>query len=121
LNDPKLSHENAVKRIVKYLITTKDQGIYLQPDDHSFDCWVDADFVGNWDRINADVDPSTAKSRTGYIINYGGCPIAWALKLQTDIALSTTEAECTVLSTNLREVTHLMQLVEEARAKGWDT
>jgi hypothetical protein len=120
-NDPKLSHENAVKRIVKYLITTKDQGIYLQPDDHSFDCWVDADFVGNWDRVNADVDPSTAKSRTGYIINYGGCPISWASKLQTDVALSTTEAEYNALSTSLREVIHLMQLVEEAREKGWDT
>jgi hypothetical protein len=120
-NDPKLSHENAVKRIVKYLITTKDQGIYLQPDKHSFDCWVDADFVGNWDRVNDDIDPSTAKSRTGYIINYGGCPISWASKLQTDVALSTTEAEYNALSTSLREVIHLMQLVEEAKEKGWDT
>lgn len=120
-NDPKMSHENATKRIVKYLVGTKDDGIYIRPNGHSFDCWVDADFVGNWDRVNADVDPSTAKSRTGYIINYGGCPISWASKLQTDVALSTTEAEYTALSTSLREVIHLMQLVKEAHAMGWET
>ena len=120
-NDPKMSHENAVKRIVKYLIATKDDGIYLRPNKHSFDCWVDADFVGNWDRVNADVDPATAKSRTGYVINYGGCPLTWASKLQTDVALSTTEAEYTALSTSLREVIHLMQLVNEAHEMGWTT
>jgi hypothetical protein len=45
-NDPKASHANAVKRIGKYLILSKDQGI-LNPKDHSFDCWVDVDFVGD--------------------------------------------------------------------------
>ena len=92
-SDPKESHANAIKRIVKYLVGTQDRGIILNPRDHSFDCWVDADFVGNWDRVNADVDPSTAKSRTGFVITYAGCPITWASKLQTEIALSTTEAE----------------------------
>jgi hypothetical protein len=120
-NDPKVSHAIAVKRIVKYLIGTRDKGTYLQPDNDSFECWVDADFVGNWDRVNADVDPSTAKSRTGYVINYGGCPITWASKLQTEVALSTTEAEYNALSTSLREVIHLMQLIDEAKSKGWKT
>ena len=120
-SDPKVSHANAIKRIVKYLIGTIDKGIILNPKDHSFDCWVDADFVGNWDRVNADVDPSTAKSRTGYIITYAGCPITWASKLQTDVALSTTEAEYNALSASLREVIHMMQLVEEAKLLGWDT
>ena len=120
-SDPKESHANAIKRIVKYLIGTIDKGIILNPRDHSFDCWVDADFVGNWDRVNADVDPSTAKSRTGYIITYAGCPITWASKLQTEVALSTTEAEYNALSASLREVIHMMQLVEEAKLLGWDT
>lgn len=120
-NDPKASHAAAVKHIVKYLMTTKDQGIYLRPDKQAFDCWVDADFVGNWNRVNADVDPSTAKSRTGYIINYAGCPVTWASKLQTEVALSTTEAEYNALSTSLRDVIHLMQLLDEAKELGWTT
>jgi hypothetical protein len=88
-----VSHANAVKRIRKYLIASKDQGIILNPKDHSFDCWVNANFVGNWDRVNANVDPSTAKSCMGYVIAYGRCPISWASKLQTEVALSTTGAK----------------------------
>jgi hypothetical protein len=120
-SDPKVSHAHAVKRIVKYLIGTKDKGIILNPRDHSFDCWVDADFVGNWDRVYADVDPATAKSRTGFVVTYAGCPITWASKLQTEVALSTTEAEYNALSSSLREVIHMMQLVEEAKDLGWTT
>ena len=37
-------------------------------------------------------------SRTGFVISYAGCPIYWASKLQTEIALSTTEAEYMALS-----------------------
>jgi len=120
-SDPKESHATAVKRIAKYLQGTKDKGLILNPKDHSFDCFVDADFVGNWDRVNADVDPATAKSRTGYIIMYAGCPIAWGSKLQQEVALSTTEAEYNALSTSLRDVIHLMQLVDEAKVMGWET
>ncbi len=120
-SEPKESHAAAVKRIAKYLQGTKDQGIILNPLDHSFDCYVDADFVGNWNRVTADVDPSTAKSRTGYITMYAGCPISWASKLQQEVALSTTEAEYNALSASLREVIHLMQLVDEAKTLGWET
>jgi len=80
---------------------------------------VDADFVGNWDRVNADVDPSTARSRTGFVVMYGGCPLVWASKLQREIALSTTEAEYNALSESLRQVIHLMALATETRRIGW--
>jgi hypothetical protein len=120
--DPKESHATALKRIGRYLAGTKDKGLILNPRDHSFECFVDADFVGNWDRVNADVDPSTAKSRTGYVITYGGCPMVWASKLQREVALSTTEAEYNALSESLREVINLMALVDESRAKlQWTT
>ena len=48
-------------------------------------------------------DPMTAKSRSGWIIQYVGCPITWASKLQTLTALSTTEAEYVALSMAMRE------------------
>jgi Reverse transcriptase (RNA-dependent DNA polymerase) len=120
-SDPKESHANAIKRIGKYLIGTKDKGLILNPKKHSFDCWVDADFVGNWERVNADVDPATAKSRTGFVVTYAGCPLVWASKLQGEVALSTTEAEYNAMSTSLREVIHLMQVVSEAKVLGWKT
>jgi hypothetical protein len=115
--DPKESHAMALKRIGRYLVGTKDKGLILNPRHHSFECYVDADFVGNWDRVNAHEDPSTAKSRTGYVIMYGGCPMVWASKLQREVALSTTEAEYNALSESLREVISLMQLLDESKEK----
>jgi Reverse transcriptase (RNA-dependent DNA polymerase) len=119
--EPKESHATAIKRIGKYLIDNKDKGMILNPRQHSFDCYVDADFVGNWNRVTADVDPGTAKSCTAFIISYAGCPVAWALKLQTEVALSSTEAEYNALSESLRHVRFLMQVVEEAKEVGWET
>jgi hypothetical protein len=116
---PKELHAKAVKRIGKCLLVTKGKGLILNPKDHLFDCWVDADFVGNWSRVNADVDPLTAKSRTGYVITYAACPIVWASKLQTEVALSTTKAEYNALSISLREVIHMMQILKEARQLSW--
>ena len=42
-----------------------------------------------------------------------GCPIHFVSKLQTEIALSTAEAEYIALSQALREVIPLMSLMEE--------
>jgi Reverse transcriptase (RNA-dependent DNA polymerase) len=120
--DPKQSHGAAVKRIAKYLNTTKDKGMILNPKNHSFDCWVDADFVGNWDHVNVDVDPGMAKSRAGYIITYGACPIIWASKMLQEVALSTTEAKYCAISMSLRDVIFLMQLIEETATElSWET
>ena len=52
-------------------------------------------------------------SRTGYIIMYANCPIHFVNKLQTEIALSTAEAEYIALSQALREVIPLMTLLKE--------
>jgi hypothetical protein len=103
------------------LLNTKDKVLILNPKDHSFECYVDADFLGNWNRATADVDPSTAKSRTAFIIRYAGCPVTWASKLQTEVALSSTESEYNALSESLRSVIYMMQLVDEAKGLGWKT
>jgi hypothetical protein len=64
-------------------------------------------------------DPSTAKSRSGWIIFYTGCPIIWASKLQSQVALSTTEAEYIALSMSLRDVLLITFLLEEMRERNF--
>jgi hypothetical protein len=118
-SDPKQSHAQAVKYIGRYLLGTREEGIILNPKDQSLDVWVDADFCGNWDPKYADVDPSTAKSRTGYIIMYGGSPVVWASKMQREVALSSTEAEYNAISESLRPAINLMELMGEAKRIGW--
>ena len=64
----------------------------------------------------AQQDPMTAKSRSGWIIQYVGCPITWASKLQTLTTLLTTEAEYMALSMAMREQLPLIQLLKEVVA-----
>lgn len=116
-NDPKLSHEKAIKRICRYLKSTEDKGLIFKPDlTKGFECHVDADWAGNWNKDYA-TDPSCSYSRTGYLITYAGCPIIWASKMQPLIALSTTEAEIIALSTALREVISMMELLKELQSR----
>jgi hypothetical protein len=92
--NPRLSHANAVKYLCRYLMATKDKGLVLCPDvSRSFEVHVSCNFAGNLIKEDAMGDPSTAKSRTGYIISYGGCPVIWASKLQTEVVLFSTESE----------------------------
>ena len=82
--------------------------------------YADSDFAGNWLKEYAEFDPTTAKSRSGWIIFYAGCPIIWASKLQSQVALSTTEAEYIALSTALRDVIPLMELTKEMKDRGFN-
>jgi hypothetical protein len=48
-------------------------------------------------------------------ILYCCCLVTWRSKLQTEVALSTTEAEYVALSQSLREVIPIMNLLQEAK------
>ena len=110
---PKRSHEEAVKRIVRYLKGTKDKGLFFTPSGKfEVDCYVDADFAGLW-RYEDDQNPVSVKSRTGYMLVFAGCPLLWASKLQTEIALSTTEAEYIALSQSMRDLLPTRELIHE--------
>ena len=82
--------------------------------------YVDADFAGNWNPDEYE-DCDTARSRHGYYITYGGCPIVWKSQLQGEVALSSTESEYTGLSYALREAIPIMGLFDEMKAHGFPT
>jgi hypothetical protein len=110
---PRASHEDAVKHICQYLQGVKDNGPMFKPSHNlELDCYVDADFARLWN-YKSDQDPVCVKSRTGYVMTLGGCPIQWNSKLQTEIALSTTEAEYIALSQAMRELIPLRRLLLE--------
>ena len=99
-------------------IRDRDKGIIYRPNNESLNCYVDSDFIGNWNINDARDDPSTAKSRTGYIITFGGCPVIWKSTMQSIITLSSTEAEYVAMSTAMREVLPMMQLLTEFKKFG---
>ena len=122
MESPKKSHAAAVEHIGRYLLGSREKGLVLKPKKKKcLENYVDADFCGNWNKMWASEDAITAKSRTGFIVMYAGCPITWCSKLQTMVALSTTEAEYIALSHSLREVIPMIQLLDELKLKGFET
>ena len=117
-NNPKMIHEKAVKYIGRYLAGTKDhdgvgRGIILTPEANGkLDAYVDSDFAGRWHQDYAQLRDSVL-SRTGYVITYCNCPVTWSSKLQTEITLSTTEAEYVALSTMMRTLLPMRTMLKE--------
>ena len=110
---PRSIHEKAVKRIGRYLKATRSRGIVLCPSDNvlKIDAYPDADFAGMWGH-EENTDPSSVKSRTGFVINVADCPVLWVSKLQNGCtAQSTMEAEIIALNHCCRELFPLMDMV----------
>jgi hypothetical protein len=90
-DDPKVEHGKAFRWLARYLASTRDKGIILRPDDtKDLEVLCDTDFAGNWGKDEAATDHDTARSRYGYVVNYGGCPIVWKSQWQGKISLSST-------------------------------
>ena len=111
---PKHIHEEALKRIGRYLKATRNRGLILNPsaDKLKIDCYPDADFAVMYGHEKA-TDPANVKSRTGYVINVADCPVYWQSKLQTETALSTMEAEIVALAHSCRELFPIIDMVAE--------
>jgi hypothetical protein len=109
---PKRSHEEALKRIGRYLKATRDRGLVLNPtgDILKIDAYPDADFAGLHGHEKP-TDPASVKSRTGYVITVADCAVLWQSKLQSETALSTMEAEIVALAHCCRELFPVMDMV----------
>ena len=114
MSSPRQSHGVAIKRIGRYLLRTRTKGLIIKPKmESSFECYVDASFLGDWDKRIAGEDPDTAKSRTGFVVKYADAPIFWQSKMQTQYALSTAESEYLALSAATRYTRSVMYLMDE--------
>ena len=116
--NPWRSHEEALKRIGRYLKSTREKGLIINPvcgkdgvaDVLKIANYPDADFVGLFG-FEKPTDPASAKSRTGFTILVAEVPVLWISKLQTETALSTMEAEIVALSHSCKELFPVMEIV----------
>ena len=121
VHSPRRSHEKALERIGRYLKGTSDKGLVYRPqlDEGSLvldiDCYVDADFAGLWPHEDK-LDPTSVKSRTGFVICIANCPVIWTSKLQATIALSTMEAEYMALSMAMKSLIPFQETVRATAA-----
>ena len=119
---PKHSHEEALKKIGRYLLATRDKGLILNPSEKlNVDAFPDADFTGLYGYEDS-LDPVCVRSRTGYVINVANCPVLWKSQLQTEITMSTMEAEVVALAACCHDLIPVIELVAEVgKAVGLDS
>ena len=116
----KLIHTKALKWLGRYLKATQDFGFVIKPDfTRGLELLVDSDWAGNWDPLEPELDPDTARSRFGFIILFAGVVIGHGSRLLHLIALSSTEAEYMGLSEAVREVLPLIDFLNELRQRGF--
>jgi hypothetical protein len=85
-----------VKRIIRYLNTTKDLKLtYGIGPEIGLECYADA----SWGD-----DLNTRRSTTGYLTKLDGNIISWKSQRQPTVALSSTEAEYMSLSVAVQEI-----------------
>ena len=114
-------HKRDIRLIAKYLASTSTYvnfpdgnqrfttpGVVYKPCiGKHIECYAYAYFSGGWYQAHAD-SIENAMLRTGYVITYTGCSVLWCSKLQTEIALSTTEAEYIALIKKIHKLIPLM-------------
>jgi hypothetical protein len=86
-----------VKHLFCYLKGTLDYKLTFGPDGSGepFTAFVDADHSGN---------PDNGQLMSGFVLKIGTGAVSWSSKLQTTVALSTTEAKYVVACYAGREV-----------------
>jgi hypothetical protein len=96
-----------LKRVIKFVLDTKDYGLKIQPKVVDGDKWdlvvySDSDWAG---------DKEDRRSVSGYVMFVMGVPVLWKSKIQRNVTLSSTEAEYVAMSEAAKEIKFLVQVM----------
>lgn len=107
-NDPTIQHWEAAKRILRYLISTKEAGLVIGKTQDSNKVFLTAFSDSNW--------AGNAKDRlstSGFVIYLNGSLIAWNTQKQRCVSLSSAEAEYFAFAKCVKSVIRTRNLLEE--------
>ena len=110
---PTVEHQQAVKRILRYVAGTTDYGLHYKsnPGATQFVGYCDSDLAG-------DVD--TSKSTSGMLFFLGDSLVSWQSLKQRVVALSSCEAEYIAATSAATQALWLARLLGELLGKGAD-
>ena len=97
-------HYEMATRVLRYLNTTKDEGLYFRRGKVVLSAYADAAYANCGE---------TSRSTTGYVIQVNGTAIMWRSKRQGFVTLSTAESEVVAASEAGREVVWLRMILKE--------
>lgn len=105
LENPSSEDVIRIKRVLRYISGTINQGIMYQcnPRKRILECYSDADYGGC---------TNTGRSTTGIVIIHAGGAISWLSQRQAMVATSTTEAEIVAANEGSKEIIWLKRLFE---------
>jgi len=104
LANPGREHWNTIKRILRYIKGTSDAALCYGGSEFTVRGYVDLDFTSDLEK---------RKSTTGYVFIIAEGAVSWVSKLQTFVALSTTEAEYMAATQACKEAIWMKKLIEE--------
>ncbi|CAN6439380.1 unnamed protein product [Victoria cruziana] len=109
MHAPTDAHMEAVKRILRYLKGTLNDGLVYSKDEQYFNghrllTYTDADWAG---------DPDERRSTSGYCVFIGNNAVVWSSKKQRAIARSSTDAEYRAMAAGVADTTWVRHLLEE--------
>ena len=103
--DPAQRHWIQLKRILRYVASTKSDGLIYQPTGpRTLTGFTDSDHAA---------DPHTRRSVSGWVFTLAGAAIDWQSKRQAVVSISSTEAEYYAFSSAVREAVWLRALMTD--------
>ncbi|XP_073219964.1 secreted RxLR effector protein 161-like [Cicer arietinum] len=101
---PTTTHMKVTKRILCYLKSMLDYGLYYySSNDFKLFGFCDSDFTGDINDIN---------STNGFIFFMGDCAFSWRSKKQPIVTLSTCESECVAATSSIFHAIWLRRLLK---------
>ena len=108
--NPGMQHWQAIKRVFRYLLGTKDMKLTYQAENLSLEGYSDSDYAGCKD---------DRKSTAGYVFMLGGGAVAWASKKQKCVTKSTMEAEFVACSLAASEAVWIKEFLAGLQLEQW--
>ncbi|KAK8924090.1 hypothetical protein KSP39_PZI019084 [Platanthera zijinensis] len=110
MHSPRISHLQAVERILRYLKTAPGQGPFYRTSSSAptLVAYSDADYVGSLD---------DRRSTSSFCTYFGGHLVTWRSKKQAVVARSSAEAEYRAMTSVVSELTWLESLLTDLGVK----
>ena len=106
ISEPRVAHWQAAKGLMRYVASTREQGIMFGRAPGIVLGYCDADYAGDLDN---------RRSTTGFLYLLHGGAITWLSKRQPTVAVSTTEAEYIAAAQTIKEALWLRGLLGDLK------
>jgi len=104
MHKPHSTHWTVLKRVLRYLKSSIDHGLYYCKGSLSLQAFCDFDWAG---------DPDNCRSTSGFGVYPSPCLVSWCAKKQSVVSKSSTEAEYRAMAAATAELYWICMLIRD--------